>query len=93
MTSYFLPLPLFLVAKLADGFNGADLRNICTEAGELVVYSGGAVLMFVFVIVVVFLSGFQFSVLIWGFVSMKVVVFKLIIMRHYTYLSFNLLIF
>jgi 26S proteasome regulatory subunit T4 len=21
------------VAKLADGFNGADLRNICTEAG------------------------------------------------------------
>jgi 26S proteasome regulatory subunit T4 len=21
------------VAKLAEGFNGADLRNICTEAG------------------------------------------------------------
>jgi 26S proteasome regulatory subunit T4 len=21
------------VVKLADGFNGADLRNICTEAG------------------------------------------------------------
>ena len=21
------------MAKLADGFNGADLRNICTEAG------------------------------------------------------------
>jgi 26S proteasome regulatory subunit T4 len=21
------------VSKLADGFNGADLRNICTEAG------------------------------------------------------------
>ena len=22
------------VVKLSDGFNGADLRNVCTEAGE-----------------------------------------------------------
>lgn len=22
------------VCKLADGFNGADLRNVCTEAGN-----------------------------------------------------------
>ena len=22
------------IIKLADGFNGADLRNICTEGGE-----------------------------------------------------------
>eukprot|EP00605_Chrysophyceae_sp_TOSAG23-4_P000743 GSChrysophyteH1.ASY1.ANO1.830.1 assembled CDS len=28
-----IPLPNEAVAKLADGFNGADLRNICTEAG------------------------------------------------------------
>lgn len=25
------------VVKLSDGFNGADLRNVCTEAGECVV--------------------------------------------------------
>ena len=44
---YFTPSPRYLtssacdlgdidyesVAKLAEGFNGADLRNICTEAG------------------------------------------------------------
>ena len=23
------------VVKLSDGFNGADLRNVCTEAGNL----------------------------------------------------------
>lgn len=23
------------IVKLSDGFNGADLRNVCTEAGEL----------------------------------------------------------
>eukprot|EP00605_Chrysophyceae_sp_TOSAG23-4_P000785 GSChrysophyteH1.ASY1.ANO1.874.1 assembled CDS len=28
-----IPLPNEAVVKLADGFNGADLRNICTEAG------------------------------------------------------------
>lgn len=22
------------IVKLSDGFNGADLRNVCTEAGE-----------------------------------------------------------
>ena len=25
------------MAKLADGFNGADLRNVCTEAGMLAI--------------------------------------------------------
>ena len=24
------------VVKLSDGFNGADLRNVCTEAGKLI---------------------------------------------------------
>ena len=24
------------VVKLSDGFNGADLRNVCTEAGNLI---------------------------------------------------------
>jgi 26S proteasome regulatory subunit T4 len=28
------------VIKLADGFNGADLRNVCTEAGSSSGYSG-----------------------------------------------------
>lgn len=23
------------IVKLSDGFNGADLRNVCTEAGKL----------------------------------------------------------
>lgn len=23
------------IVKLSDGFNGADLRNVCTEAGTL----------------------------------------------------------
>jgi 26S proteasome regulatory subunit T4 len=28
-----LPLDYEAIVKLADGFNGADLRNVCTEAG------------------------------------------------------------
>ena len=28
------------VVKLADGFNGADLRNICTEAGLFAIREG-----------------------------------------------------
>jgi len=24
------------VVKLSDGFNGADLRNVCTEAGKAI---------------------------------------------------------
>lgn len=31
-------LPIFsdfeAIVKLSDGFNGADLRNVCTEAGQ-----------------------------------------------------------
>lgn len=27
------------IAKLADGFNGADLRNVCTEAGMFAIRS------------------------------------------------------
>lgn len=30
-------IDLEAVAKLADGFNGADLRNVCTEAGMLAI--------------------------------------------------------
>ena len=26
--------------KLSDGFNGADLRNVCTEAGSVYFYLG-----------------------------------------------------
>lgn len=25
------------IVKLSDGFNGADLRNVCTEAGEFII--------------------------------------------------------
>jgi 26S proteasome regulatory subunit T4 len=28
------------VVKLADGFNGADMRNICTEAGVFAIRAG-----------------------------------------------------
>ena len=28
------------VVKLADGFNGADMRNICTEAGVMAIRAG-----------------------------------------------------
>lgn len=28
------------VVKLSDDFNGADLRNVCTEAGELEAEAG-----------------------------------------------------
>ncbi len=33
--SYFLLSPDYeAIVKLSDGFNGADLRNVCTEAGK-----------------------------------------------------------
>ena len=28
------PLDYEAIVKLSDGFNGADLRNVCTEAGK-----------------------------------------------------------
>lgn len=28
------------IVKLSDGFNGADLRNVCTEAGTLLILLG-----------------------------------------------------
>lgn len=43
----FETAPLYLdfeaIVKLSDGFNGADLRNVCTEAGRTsaLVWSGG----------------------------------------------------
>lgn len=27
------------IVKLSDGFNGADLRNVCTEAGKYKIYT------------------------------------------------------
>lgn len=32
------------VVKLSDGFNGADLRNVCTEAGLFAIRAGNAFL-------------------------------------------------
>ena len=28
------PLDYEAIVKLSDGFNGADMRNVCTEAGK-----------------------------------------------------------
>lgn len=34
MTNNFKPIKDYeAIVKLSDGFNGADLRNVCTEAG------------------------------------------------------------
>lgn len=30
-----LDLDFEAIVKLSDGFNGADLRNVCTEAGRI----------------------------------------------------------
>lgn len=29
------------MAKLCEDFNGADLRNVCTEAGLIIIYNQG----------------------------------------------------
>ncbi len=35
LSSHFLLSPDYeAIVKLSDGFNGADLRNVCTEAGK-----------------------------------------------------------
>jgi 26S proteasome regulatory subunit T4 len=39
MTNNFKPIKDYeAIVKLSDGFSGADLRNVCTEAGLLQVY-------------------------------------------------------
>ena len=35
----FLTIDYEAIVKLSDGFNGADLRNVCTEAGKLKLFN------------------------------------------------------
>ena len=47
------------VVKLSDGFNGADLRNVCTEAGMLLYcfISLGIILLKIILLAITFDTG------------------------------------
>lgn len=52
------------VVKLSDGFSGADLRNVCTEAGRK---------LYLFIIGSIYITGIRDGIFTWCWETPKVI--------------------